>query len=50
MAQPNDETLGITALMIITLQSVSKKATLIDATHSNIITLDISNKFHNLSS
>jgi len=51
MAHPNDETLGFSALMITIIQSVTLDyATLINVTHSNINTSDISNNFYKLPS
>jgi len=48
MAHPYDETLGFSALMIIAMRSVSSdNATLINITHSNINTSDISSEFFN---
>jgi len=51
MAHPYDETLGFSALMITEKISVTLNfATLINITHSNINTSDISSKFYNLPS
>ena len=50
MAHPYNETLGFSALMITSLNKVYLKETLINVTHSNIITPDISNIFNNISS
>lgn len=50
MAQPYNETLGFSALMITPLNKIYLKETLINVTHSNIITPDISNIFNNISS
>jgi len=48
MAHPYDETLGFSALMITGKQSFTfDAATLINITHSNINTSDISSEFYN---
>jgi len=51
MAHPNDETLGFSALMIAILKiRISLNVTLINVTHSNINTSDISKTSHDVSS